>query len=645
MASQTINFVTWNVNGLKQHRDQKFQELQNADVIFFQETHIRVGDENIIEDYKDKWYIFYTKYTSFSKGSAILVRKTLDFEYISDEKDNRGAYVVLKCKLEGQPYTLVSVYNHHTDKKTLEKLSRYLQSMTTGLLVIGGDFNTVLNRFIDKKWNNLTKNSTHSKLLLFVENFMKSLQLVDVWRRKNPIKQDYTFYIKDCPVSRLDYFFVPEECMWRVRSCEIRDSKINENKDHRPVSLEINVPVMPIPNVTQIQTIFQWWNLKKDLLTDETDSSLGEESSNAVSEVDIVSAVHSLQVSDTPRPDGIPASSYKDKIQDLILYIKMLYGRIHRGGFNCSEKHFNETVKSPHDDSQHFFNVDYLIIATVLARHLDDVIESLPKGQIAKESATVMITPKTHYALISLSHIKDELEQQKRSNPTLRQDLLIIENLLSDAKDYFSVEKYKLLHQGCPLTPGLITLALKSYTSQLFGHLENSGVFIFKQSVIVCFQPEDLEKVKATVEDNTNEVCEIEILSRGNGELLQLNCIGNDCKDEDWENSNADIFGNSDEESEENCSKADERDDGSKVYEEIENLKSKIYTEDESMEVDVRSAISGAPKEEMEAFHGMKRNTPPLLPVPSQSSSSSYGTKRKRESPDWTINSPLTMGK
>ncbi|XP_051728040.1 nuclear GTPase SLIP-GC-like isoform X3 [Ctenopharyngodon idella] len=650
MALHTINFITWNVNGLKRHRDQKFQELQNSDVIFFQETHIGVGDENIIEDYKDKWHIFYTKYTTFSKGSAILVRKTLDFKYISDEKDNSGAYVVLKCKLEGQLYTLVSVYNHHTDTKTLDKLSRYLQSMTTGLLVIGGDFNTVLNRFIDKKWNTLTINSTHSKLLLFVENFMKSLQLVDVWRRKNPIKQDYTFCIKDCPSSRLDYFFVPEECMWCVRSCEIRDLEINENKDHRPVSLEINISVMPIQNVPQIQTIFQWLNLKKDLLTDEMGSSMGEESSNAVSEVDIVSAVHSLQVSDTSRPDGIPVSFYKDKIQDLIPYIKMLYDRIHRGGFNCSETYFNETVKSPHDDNQHFFNVDFLIIATILARHLDDVIESLPKGRIPKESATVLITPKTHYALISLSHIKDELEQQKRSNPTLSQDLLIIENLLSDAKEHFSVEKYKLLHQGCPLTPGLITLALKSYASQLFGHLEKSGVFIFKQSVIVCFQPEDLEMVKATVENNTNEVYEMEILSRGNGELLQLNSLGHDCKDEDWEKWDTDIFGNNDEESEENCSEADEKDDGSKVYEEIE-FESKIYEEDESMEVDEsRSAISGPPKEEMEAFHGMKKNTPPLLPVPSQSSSSSdglsihatmtsQGTKRKRES---IIESPLT---
>ncbi|XP_026087681.1 uncharacterized protein LOC113062213 isoform X2 [Carassius auratus] len=646
MASQTINFITWNVNGLRRQRDQKFQELQNADVVFLQETHIGVGD--IIELYKDEWHIFYTKYTSSSKGTAILVRKSLDFEHISDEKDNCGAYVVLKCKLKGQPYTLVSVYNHHTDTKTLDKLSRYLQSMTTGLLVIGGDFNTALNRFIDKKWNKITK-STHSKLLLFVEKFMKSLQLVDIWRRKNPMKQDYTYYIRDSPVSRLDYFFIPEECMWRVKSCDIRDLEMNENKDHQPVFLEANISAIPFHKVCQTQSVSQWRNLKKDL-TCETSSLLGEESPHAVSEVDIVSAVNSLQVSDTPRPDGIPVSFYKDNMQDLIPFIKMIYDRIHRGVFNCSEKLFNETVKSQHDDSQHFFNVDFLIIATILAKRLEDVMESLPKGQIPKDSATLMITPKTHYALISLSHIKDELEQHKNSNPTLSQDLLIIENLLNDAEEDFSVEKYKVLHQSCPLTPGLITLALKSYASQLFDNLENFGIFIFKQSVIVCFQPEDLDNVKATVKNSVSDVYEMEILSRGNGELLQLNCSGNDFKDEDSNDWYIDTFQKNEEKSAEICTQLDERDAGTEC------------DENESMDVDLR-----APKEEMEAYHGMKKNTPPLLPVPSQSRTSkkkhdqlqyvlsppglsidptmvSQGIKRKRdhESSDMNIEPPLT---
>lgn len=544
MASETIKFITWNVNGLKQNRDQKFQELQNADIVFLQETHIGTGDEHM-KDYKDEWHIFYTKYTSSSKGTAILVRKSLDFEHTSDEKDNCGAYVVLKCKLKGQPYTLVSVYNHHADEKTLDNLSRYLQAMTTGLLVIGGDFNTVLNPFIDKKFNKCKKikNGNQRKLLLYVNKFMKSLQLVDIWRRKNPIKQDYTYYIRDSPVSRLDYFLIPEECMWRVKSCDITNS---ERPDHQPVFLEINnIPAMTFQKDFYIPTIFQWLKLKQHLFTDETGSSLGRESSQAVSEVDIFSAVNSLQVSDTPRPDGIPVSFYKDNMQDLIQYIKMLYNRIHSGAFNCSEKHFNETVKSPHDNSQHFFNVDYLVIATILAKRLGDYLESQSKDHAPKDLATVMITPQTFCTEMRLSHIQDEIEKQKRSNPTLYQDFLIVKNLLRDAPEVDtesvddSSERDKLLDQGCPLTPVLIMLALKCFGSALAGHLKQQDILVFKESVILCIQPEDLEKVLAAVRERANEVFYIEELHRGNVNGKQLKCLGNESMAEDWKKREA----------------------------------------------------------------------------------------------------------
>lgn len=122
----------------------------------------------------------------------------------------------------------------------------------------------------------------------------------------------------------------------------------------------------------------------------------------------------------------------------------------------------------------------------------------------------------------------------------------------------------------------VLALALKSYASQLFGHLENFGVFIFKQSVIVCFQPEDLDKVKAIVKDSTSDVYEMEILSRGNGKLLQLNCSGNDCKDEDCDKWYMETFLNKEEKS-----AVDEWDDGTEY-------KSKIYDEKESMDVDER---------------------------------------------------------
>ncbi|KAL0166719.1 hypothetical protein M9458_038564, partial [Cirrhinus mrigala] len=277
-------------------------------------------------------------------------------------------------------------------------------------------------------------------------------------------------------------------------------------------------------------------------------SSTGEESSHAVSEVDIISAVNSLQVSDTPRPDGIPVSFYKENIKDLIPYIKMLYDKIHRGAFNCSEIHFNETVKSPQDDSQHFFNVDYLIIATILAKRLDDLLESQSKACVTKHSATVMISPKTFCTEMRLSCIKDEIEKQKQSNTNLFQDFLTVKNLLRDAPEVdtgsvdVSIERNKLLDQGCPLTPVLITLALKCLVSELAGHLKQHDILVFKESVVLCIQSEDLGELIAAVKNRTSEVFYIKELTSGNINCVQLKCIGNEFKDEDWDGMDAEIF-------------------------------------------------------------------------------------------------------
>ncbi len=117
-------FITWNVNGLKRKRDQKFQKLQNADVVFLHETHIGVRDEHIIKRLKNEWYVSYTNYTS-RKGTAVLVRKTLHFEYISDERDNCGMYVLLKCKLEGQWLVFITMTQTQKPLKNFQVVTCY----------------------------------------------------------------------------------------------------------------------------------------------------------------------------------------------------------------------------------------------------------------------------------------------------------------------------------------------------------------------------------------------------------------------------------------------------------------------------------------------------------------------------------------
>ncbi|XP_017207878.3 uncharacterized protein nuggc.1 isoform X4 [Danio rerio] len=604
MDSYTINFITWNANGLKQNKYQKFQELQCADVVFLQETHIGAGDEHVIEGLKKRWNVFYTKYNSSSSGTAILVRKSLDFKCLSVEKGNCGEYVLLKCELEGCLYTLVSVYNHQTDTKTLDNLSRYLQSMTTGLLVIGGDFNTFLNPFIDKKWSTgkMTKNRMHNKLLLCVENFMKSLQLADVWRRMNPVKQDFTFYIRDRPVSRLDYFFIPDECMWRVGSCEIMNSRFGELKDRQPVSLEINyVSTVPLL-IDQTQSLFKLFHCKKILLTDETSSSQSEESSPAVSEVDIVSAVQSLQVSDTVRPDDIPVSFYKDNIRDVIPYIKMLYDGIHRGEVNCSELYFQD----PQDDIPHFFNADYLIIATILARRLDDFLNPQSKGMI-KDSAIVMITPKTVCTEAMLCCLKDEIED---SHSVLYQDFPLVEKIFRDSK-------FKKC-QGCPLKPVLTALKLKSCALKLCKNLENYAVHVFKTNVIICVPSEDLDEILA-MESSNNEEYDIMTLYRGQS------VEGNESASEDYDGLLEDTEDNS---------QCEDSDNGSNEHE----GKSKSI---ERAAIAMNQVTGTCPQSPGPSWSGISQNASGLgvtsIAILAGTTLGIQGTKRKRESRDLKI--------
>ncbi|KAL1277455.1 hypothetical protein QQF64_024128 [Cirrhinus molitorella] len=408
--------------------------------------------------------------------------------------------------------------------------------MATGLLVIGGDFNTVLNPFIDKKCNNnkVINNRTQSKLLPCVENFMKSLQLVDCWRRKNPVQQNYTFCRGETS-SRLDYFFIPEECLWRVRSCDINDS---ERPDHQPLSLKINnVSTDTLQEHLQMQPLSQLLGHKSHF---GIDALSVEESSHALSEVDIFLAVHSLQVSDTPRPDGIPVSFYKENIQVTIPYIKLLYAGIYSGKLNCSEKRFNESMKSPHDISQHFFNVDYLIIATVLARRLEFFLESQTEGRMPRDSNPVLISSKVLSTQTLLDCIDEELERQRQPDsqlyPTLVQDFHAAKKLLvvRNAHD-LSAEMDSLPRQGCPLTSVLISLALKSFASKLFRNLGKPVFYVFKHSVIVCVLPEDLDQVRAIARNSTDEQYDIVILPRENGEPLQENNLDSESEMEDWD--------------------------------------------------------------------------------------------------------------
>ncbi len=76
---------------------------------------------------------------------------------------------------------------------------------SNSILLIGGDFNVVLNPTIDRSNNAIDR--AHPRSAVIVNQYMDKLGLGDCWRIKNKTAHEYSFF---SPVhksfSRIDFF-------------------------------------------------------------------------------------------------------------------------------------------------------------------------------------------------------------------------------------------------------------------------------------------------------------------------------------------------------------------------------------------------------------------------------------------------------
>ncbi len=101
---------------------------------------------------------------------------------------------------------LVSIYGpNETDSAFLTQISKTLLEEIDCPLVVGGDFNAVINPALDKSQSDTTANPS-SKLL---NKFITELNLIDLWRIQNTKAKDFTFFSnRHKTFSRIDYIFL-----------------------------------------------------------------------------------------------------------------------------------------------------------------------------------------------------------------------------------------------------------------------------------------------------------------------------------------------------------------------------------------------------------------------------------------------------
>ena len=122
--------------------------------------------------------------TTGAKGVAILLNKNLECNVLDTKPDKEGRIIVADVLISKTRYTLANLYAPNSDSpEFFTEVLNLIDCYDNTNIIIGGDFNLVLNVKLDKKGG---RPSTHEKCRKKVLEIMENRDLVDVWIREHP---------------------------------------------------------------------------------------------------------------------------------------------------------------------------------------------------------------------------------------------------------------------------------------------------------------------------------------------------------------------------------------------------------------------------------------------------------------------------
>lgn len=233
----SLRVISYNVKGLHNpiKRKKILNQLKrdNCQIAFLQETHLsELEHEKLRKSWADK--VFHSSHRSGRKrGVSILIHRQINFTLTTVHKDSEGRFILVNGCIDGIHVSLMNVYAPNEDEPSfIRSIFNTVLQYSTGILLLGGDFNCVMSQFMDRKPVSKNPISRMSKTLkhLSIES-----GLIDVWRNKFPKGRDFTFYShRHTSYSRIDYFFTPKTELHRIADVEILSITIS---DHAPLSL------------------------------------------------------------------------------------------------------------------------------------------------------------------------------------------------------------------------------------------------------------------------------------------------------------------------------------------------------------------------------------------------------------------------
>ena len=181
---------------------------KNIDIVLLQEMHTT---PEISFKWEKEWKgksLWHSGPILKSSGVAILFKEKLQFEIINSETDLDGR--ILKCiiQLEKQLFQIINIYaptNSKNKQNFYQELPKYLEKQNNTILA--GDFNMIEDISLDKLGGNTS--STHLIGLNKLTELKNAHNLVDIWRKSNPLKKLLTYHNPDKTIhTRLDRIYI-----------------------------------------------------------------------------------------------------------------------------------------------------------------------------------------------------------------------------------------------------------------------------------------------------------------------------------------------------------------------------------------------------------------------------------------------------
>ena len=222
----SIKVCTFNVKGLNDSSKRKqlfhWLKLNKYSICLLQELHCQ---EHTYDIWEKEWggEIFLSGNSSNSMGVGILVN--LEFTFTFKEYTNiiEGRMHFIKLLFKEKEYIFLNMYapNNATENYNfLNKIEEFVISNDSNTIIVGGDFNTVVDIDMDKKNGNLNNNKRNRDKL---NNILQNNDINDIWRILNPNTKHYTWHSNTKPTifCRLDYLLVSSNLVNKITKSNI----------------------------------------------------------------------------------------------------------------------------------------------------------------------------------------------------------------------------------------------------------------------------------------------------------------------------------------------------------------------------------------------------------------------------------------